>query len=172
MFVPVGQASHRTVEHDPGGEMRLRLCKLAVAGDERFRVSRIELDRPGPTYSVDTLRELRRTRPEDELVLIIGGDEAAALRAWREPEDVLRLAEVAAVERNGERREAILEGLQGLEGLERLTFFDMPRVDVSASLIRARAAAGLPVRYLVPDAVAELIAAEALFGASGRAQAA
>ena len=166
VFVPVSEAPHRVIEDDPGAGVRLRMCELATAGDERFELSRVELERPGPSYTADTLRELRRRRPDDELFLILGGDEAASLAsAWREPEEVLALATVAAAERDGSRREEIAEAVATLAGGERLAFFEMPRIDVSATLVRRRAAAGLPIRYLVPDRVASFIGAESLYGA-------
>ena len=167
VFVPVSQAPHREIEDDPGAEARLRMCDLATAGDDRFELSEIELERSGPSYTADTLRELARRRPDDERFLILGGDEAASLAsAWREPEEVLRLATVAAAERDGRRREEIAEAVAALEGGERLAFFEMPRIDVSATLVRRRAAAGLPIRYLVSDKVASFIGANSLYGAS------
>ena len=166
VWVPVGEASHRTIEDDPGPEARYLMCDYATAGDERFKVSRIELDRPGPSFTVDTLRALHEQAPGDELFFIVGGDQAAALGAWREPEEVLKLATLAAVERDGARRELIAHRLAELEGGDNVVFFDMPRVDVSATLVRRRAAEGRPIRYLVPDRVASFIQAECPYGAS------
>lgn len=157
LLVPVGEAPHRSIEGDPGGETRAELCERAVAGDERFRVSRIEVDRPGPSYTLDTLGELAERSPQDSLVLILGADQAASLPEWRGPEEVLRLAVVAVAEREGGRREEVRRATAGLRGAERIGFFAMPRIDVSSTLVRERAATGRPVRYLVPDAVAELI---------------
>lgn len=163
LLIPVGEAPHRAVEHDPGAEVRHALCERAASADERLAVSRVELERAGPSYTVDTLAHLRADRPEDELVLLLGGDEAATLGSWHEPEQVLELATVAAVERDGARRQEIAARLTGLRGAERVVFFDMPRIDVSSSLVRDRVARGLPVRYLVPDAVAELIEGRGLY---------
>jgi nicotinate-nucleotide adenylyltransferase len=165
LFVPVGQAPHREIEEDPGAEVRLEMCELAVTDDERLGSSRIELDREGPSYTVDTLRELRERSPEDERVLILGGDQAAALPKWREPDEVLELATVAAVERTGVSREAIAVKIASLREARHVRFFDMPRIDVSSTLVRHRAAAGRPIRYLVPDKVADYIAEKGLYGA-------
>ena len=77
------------------------MCDYATAADERFGLSRIEIDRDGPSYTADTLRELQRAVAEDELVLILGGDQAAALPAWHEPDEVMRLAAIAVAERGG-----------------------------------------------------------------------
>jgi nicotinate-nucleotide adenylyltransferase len=169
VFVPVGQAPHRTIEQDPGAEVRLTMCEHATSGDARFGVSRIELDRPGLSYTVDTLREIRSQTPDAELFLILGGDQAAALPAWHEPQEVLGLATVAVVERAEHRREEIAERVRSICGDDRAVFFDMPRMDVSSTLIRRRASAGQPIRYLVPDKVANYIGAQSLYSASAPA---
>lgn len=159
VLMPAGTPPHKAVPAgDPSGEERFELCRLAVAGDERLAVSRLELERPGRSYTVDTLRLLRERDPQDELTFIVGGDMARSLPGWREPETVLSLATLAVAERRGAERAAIERELAPLAGAERVRFFDMPRVDVSSSLVRERVAAGLPIRYLVPDAVAEAIA--------------
>ena len=163
-LVPVRQPPHKELEADPGVEARVELCRRAVADNLRLGLCRVDADRSGPSYTVDTLRELHERTPEDELIFIVGGDMAHSLPTWRDPEGVLALAELGVAEREGVRRADILERVSGLRGApERLRFFDMPRVDVSSSLIRRRAAAGLPVRYLVPDAVAEHIERSGLY---------
>ena len=166
MWVPAGVPPHREVEADPGPEARYEMCELTVSSDERFSLSRMELDREGPSYTVDTLRSMREAAPDDELFLILGGDQAASLRSWHEPEEVLSLATVAVVERTGWLRPAVGVQLSGLRGAERLVFFDMPRVDVSSSMIRRRAREGKPIRYLVTDKVANYIGAQSLYSAS------
>jgi nicotinate-nucleotide adenylyltransferase len=164
VLMPAGIPPHKPLPPaDPGPEERLRLCRLAIDGDARFDVSRLELDRPGRSYTVDTLRLLRERDPQDELTFIVGGDMAESLPAWRDPEAVLSLATLAVAERRGAKREAIERVLAPLAGADRVVFFDMPRVDVSSSMIRERVAAGRPIRYLVPDAVAEEIAARGLY---------
>jgi nicotinate-nucleotide adenylyltransferase len=163
-LVPVRQPPHKELEADPGVEARVELCRRAVADDPRLGLCRVDADRPGPSYTVDTLRELHERTPEDELIFIVGGDMAHSLPTWHDPEGVLALAELGVAEREGVRRADILERVSGLRGApERLRFFDMPRLDVSSSLIRRRVAAGLPVRYLVPDAVAEHIERSGLY---------
>jgi len=169
VFVPVGRAPHRQIHGDPGAEVRLTMCEHAVAGDARFGVSRIELDRPGLSYTVDTLRELRGQRPDDEFFFIMGGDQAMALPSWHEPEEFLSLATAAVVERAEHRREQIAETVRTICDEDRAVFFDMPRLVVSSTLIRRRAAAGLPIRYLVPDKVANYIGAQSLYSSSAPA---
>jgi nicotinate-nucleotide adenylyltransferase len=163
VLVPFGEPSHRTLESDPGADVRLTMCEYAIGADSRFGVSRIEIDRAGPSYTVDTLRELRRRAPDDELVLLIGGDQAAALGSWREPEEIMSLATLGVAERDEWRREDIAERLGALCDTERIRFFDMPRIEVSSTLVRRRAAAGQPIRYLVPDKVANFIGAQSLY---------
>ena len=167
VFVPVGQAPHRELEGDPGPETRLEMVELAIADDARFAASRIEIEREGPSYTVDTLRELRAAAPDDEFLLILGGDQAAALRAWHQPEEVLGIAQVAVVERTNWSRNAIGIKVGRLKGAERIRYLDMPIMQVSSSSIRRRVAAGQPIRYLVPDRVATHIGAAGLYGAAG-----
>jgi nicotinate-nucleotide adenylyltransferase len=166
VFMPVGQAPHREIELDPGAEARLELVELAVGDDARFTASRQEVDRPGPSYTADTLRELRETAPDDELFLILGGDQAAALARWHEPETVLSLATVAVVERTNWSRNAIGITLGRLPGAERIRYLDMPIMQISSSAIRRRVAAGQPIRYLVPDKVAGYIEENDLYAAA------
>lgn len=168
VWVPVGDPPHRTLEADPGAEARLTMCEYAIAADERFRLSRVEVDRGGKSYTVDTLKSFAERDPERELVLILGGDQAAALASWREPAGVVSLvAELGVAERGEARREEIAERLAEVPGAAgKLRFFDMPRVDVSSSLVRRRAAEGEPIRYLVPDKVASYIGAQSLYGAA------
>lgn len=163
LLVPVGEAPHRTVADDPGGPVRAELCDRAVDADPRFEVSRMEVERAGPSYTLDTLRALRRRSPDDGLVLVLGGDQAASLPRWHEPEEVLALAVVAVAERGDARREQVRSAVAALRGGERVGFFDMPRIDVSSTLVRERAERGRPIRYLVPDAVADLIFERGLY---------
>jgi nicotinate-nucleotide adenylyltransferase len=165
LFVPMGQAPHREIEDDPGAEARLEMVELAIAGDDRFVPSRVEIDRGGPSYTADTLELLRAESPDDELFLILGGDQAAALPSWHEPEKVLERATVAAVERVGWSRSAIGIKLARLRGSERVRHLDMPVIQISSTGIRRRVREGRPIRYLVPAAVEEYIGSHELYGA-------
>jgi nicotinate-nucleotide adenylyltransferase len=166
VFMPVGVAPHRELEDDPGAEARLEMVELAVGDDARFATSRAELDRPGPSYTADTLRDLHSRSPDDELFLILGGDQAAALPRWHEPETVLSLATVAVVERSNWSRNAIGITIGRMPGAERIRYLDMPLMQISSSAIRRRVGSGLPIRYLVPDKVANHIGANGLYGAA------
>jgi nicotinate-nucleotide adenylyltransferase len=169
VFMPVAAPPHKEAGADPGPGARLELCRLAVAADERMDVSSLEVDRGGASYTVDTLRELHDSQPEHELTFIVGGDMAQSLPTWREPEAVLALARLAVAEREGVGRDDVLRRLEPMRPGRGVVFFDMPRIDVSSSAIRRRVADGRPIRYLVPDAVAEAIADRSLYRqAAGR----
>jgi nicotinate-nucleotide adenylyltransferase len=169
VFMPVAVPPHKEAREDPGAQARVELCRLAVADDERFAVSDLEVRRGGASFTVDTLRELHELEPEHDLTFIVGGDMAQSLPAWREPEAVLALARLAVAEREGVHREDIARRLAPLHSGDRVAFFDMPRIDVSSSAIRRRVAEERPIRYLVPDAVAAAIAALDLYRtAAGR----
>jgi len=166
VLMPVAAPPHKAAPDDPGAEQRLELCRLATARDERLAVSRLELDRGGPSYTADTLRALHAQSPGDELIFIVGGDMARSLPTWREPEAVLALATVAVAAREDTGREQIAAAVASLPGADRLAFFDMPRLDVSSTMLRARVAAGRPIRYLVPDEVVAYIGAHGLYGSA------
>jgi nicotinate-nucleotide adenylyltransferase len=158
LLVPVHTPPHKEAADDPGVEARVELCSLAVEGDPRLGVSRVDADVPGPSFTVDTLERLHDRHPEHELTFIVGGDMAHSLPSWREPEAILSLARLGIAERAELRRADICEQLSGLRGVpERLRFFEMPRIDVSSSLVRSRVAEGRPIRYLVPDPVAAAV---------------
>ena len=162
LLVPVHEPPHKAAPDDPGVEHRVELCRRAVAGNAQLEVSLVEAEVPGPSYTVDTLSRLHDRCPGDQLTFIVGGDMAFSLPTWREPEAILELAELGVAEREGVRRADIVERLADL-GTENVRFFDMPRLDISSSQIRRMVGAGRPIRYLVPDAVADYIEREGLY---------
>jgi nicotinate-nucleotide adenylyltransferase len=167
VWVPVGEAPHRELQEDPGPEGRLEMVELAIADDERFTASRIEIDREGPSYTLDTLDELHKQSSKDELFLILGGDQAAALATWHEPEKVLERATLVVFERMSWGRNAIVIKIGRMPGAERVRYLDMPLIQVSSSAIRRRVGEGVPIRYMVPDKVVEYIATHELYGGKG-----
>ncbi len=167
LLIPARIPPHKPVEHEPGAHHRLELCRVAVADDDRFEVSDLELRRDGPSYTVDTLKELNTHAPNNELFLIVGGDIAAGLPRWREPERVLELATLSIAKRRGTARSSIDTALGGLRGGDRARFFQMPRIGVSSTMIRRRVRSGQPIRYLVPDAVAAYIERHRLYANGG-----
>jgi nicotinate-nucleotide adenylyltransferase len=164
MLVPTGVPPHKPMEDEPGPMHRLEMCRLA-AGEHRdwLEVSPIEVGRDGPSYTVDTLREINARDPGDELTFIVGGDMAWSLPSWREPEAILELASVAVAERAGARREEVRARLAGMAGAHRISYIDVPRLDISSSALRRRVREGRPIDYLVPDAVAHYIEQRRLY---------
>ena len=153
VFVPTGQPwqkQHREVT-DP--EHRYRMTLLAVDRSP-FRVSRVDIERPGPTYTVDTLRDLHAALDPVELFFFTGADTLAGMPTWREPEAVAELAHMVGVTRPGHEVGADVTVASLLE---------IPRLEVSSTGIRERVAQGLPIEYLVPAAVAEYIRKHALY---------
>jgi nicotinate-nucleotide adenylyltransferase len=158
ILMPARIPPHKAVEEEPGAEHRLELCRLAVKGDEqRFEVSDLEMTRTGPSYTVDTLQELHSRAQDNEFFLIVGGDIAAGLPKWRQPERVLSLATLAVAKRRGTPQAEVEEALRSLRGGERARFFEMPTIGLSSTMLRRRVRSGTPIKYLVPDAVASYI---------------
>jgi nicotinate-nucleotide adenylyltransferase len=133
--------------HSASAEHRAAMVELAVRGEPRLAVDRTELGREGPSFTVDTLRVLRTAAPADELVLLLGADTAVTLGRWHEPDAIWKLCRVETFAREG----------IGEEGVQ------VPRVDISSTAIRERVRTGRSIRYWVPDAVVDYIAAHRLY---------
>jgi nicotinate-nucleotide adenylyltransferase len=169
VLMPVSRPPHKEVPDDPGADVRLELCRRAVAGDERLAVCALEIERGGASYTADTLRALHDREPQHQLTFIVGGDMALSFPSWREPEGILEMARLAVAEREGLQRADIAQRLAALHDGSRVAFFDMPRIDVSSSAIRERVAAGRTIRRLVPTEVAQEIERRDLYRqAAGR----
>ena len=167
MLIPARVPPHKPIDEEPGIEHRLEMCRLAVRGDEtRLLVSDLEARRAGTSYTVDTLEELHTASPENEMVLIVGGDIAAGFGAWRDPARVLSLAGLAVATRPGTPREQVEEALSQVEGAQRCTFFAMPEIGISSTMLRDRIRSGEPTRYLMPEAVREYADAHRLYRGS------
>lgn len=164
----------RTPPHKDGGalaspEDRAAMLELAVEGDPRFEVSRVELERAGPSYTIDTILALRERHPGARFVLLLGADTLLELHSWRQIGDLLDLCETAALPRPGSDlsdRTAADLGFADPELAERVWAHrvDGHLVDLSSTEIRMRLAEGLSIRYLVPDPVAMYIAEHRLYG--------
>ena len=164
VLIPTGVPPHKPMEQEPGAAHRLEMCRLAADGHRDWlTVSSIEVDRGGPSYTADTLREIHASQPGDELTFIVGGDMAWSLPSWREPEAILGLASVAVAERAGARREEVRTRLDAMAGAARITYIDVPRLDISSSALRRRVREGRPLDYLVPDPVADYIEQRRLY---------
>ena len=165
LLMPTGEAPHRRIDPEPGREVRLEMARLAAAGDELLEASDLEVRADGPSYTFRTLERLHDECPRDELTFLMGADVAAALGSWREPERVLELARVGVAARPGAALGEAQAALERLGRAERLDPVPMPELALSSTVVRERVAAGRPIRYLVPDAVARLIADRGLYAA-------
>ncbi len=183
---------------DPGPAHRLRMCELAVEGIAGVSVSAIEIERGGLSYTVDTLTSLHESHPQAELTFIVGADTASTLGSWREPQRLLQLARLAVAARapieaqpRGRThagtvrqactvREPVLDALAGVQladgargerraAADRVSFLEMPAIEVSSSLVRRRVADGEAVEELVGPAVARYIAEHRLYRARAEA---
>ena len=153
-FLPTGQQPFKLGRHQAPAAARAKMVALAIAGEPRFVLDTIELDRPGPSYTVDTLRALRSREPAARFAMIVGSDTARDLAQWREPEALPGLAEWIVVTRPG-------TPLPDLPWPVRVV--TVPAVDISATEVRTRVAAGRSVRYWVPEGVAGFISGEGLY---------
>lgn len=153
-FVVAREQPFKQGRHGAAPEHRARMVELAIAGQPCFRVETLELDRPGPSYTVDTLRELARREPQAAFTVLLGSDSARDLSKWREAGEVARLAQVVVFGRAGEGMPAspLVRGQ-----------ISVPLLDISATSIRQRVRDGLPVRYWVPDSVDRYIRENRLY---------
>ncbi len=157
LFVATGHSWRKPEREITPGEMRIEMLRLAVQGNESFAVSDIEVRRPGPSYTHETLEELAAGHPGAGLFFILGRDALADMPNWRDPSRIAALATLLVAERAGEP-----PGAATIEGA-RIQRIEMPLIDISATTVRERVRAGLSIRYLVPDAVAEYIVANRLY---------
>jgi len=166
IFVPTGFPPHKKDQRVTQAEHRHSLVVLATASHPRFEVSRVEIDRPGPSYTADTLEEMRRRLPQGtELYFITGADAIIDVGTWREPERLFALCRFIAAPRPGWSQETAQTGLRRLEerfGCEILEI-QSRAMDISSSEIRRRVAAGQSIRYLVPEVVEAYIQKHGLY---------
>lgn len=158
LFVPAADPPHKRGPLTPA-TLRLEMLRAALAGVDGFEISDVELRRAGPSYSVDTLRELRAMFPAARLFFIIGADQFRELHAWHAPEEVCRLARLVVMDRGNLSPDEMATPLDVEYETVRVT-----RVDVSSTLVRRRAKAHQPIRFMVPPAVEEIIRREGLYG--------
>jgi len=161
VFVPTGtpwQKSHQTVTP---AEHRYLMTVVATASNPGFTVSRVDLDRPGITYTIDTLRELSAQRPGAELYFITGADALAQILSWKDADELFELARFVGVTRPGHQLSA--DGLPG----DRVSMLEVPALAISSTDCRARVCRGEPVWYLVPDGVVQYIAKHRLYASAG-----
>jgi nicotinate-nucleotide adenylyltransferase len=153
LFVLAGQPPHKPDRPIAPADHRLAMVEMVIARNPAFIVSRVDLDRPGPHYTVDMLALLQQEHPEAELFFLMGGDSLAHFLAWRDPAGIVRQARLAVMRRPGhasdvERLEQAVPGIR-----DRLVWLDVPHLDIASSDLRRRVGEGLPLRYLVPRSV-------------------
>lgn len=156
IFVPAADPPHKRGAQVSTASVRNEMLRATIAGNPQFEISTCELDRAGPSYTVDTLRELQEQYPLAALQLLIGVDQVRDFASWREPDEIAKLAAVVMLSRAG------MDQVGAEADFVRQTVA-VTRVDVSSTLIRTRVAAGAPIRYLVTDEVVKIIEREGLY---------
>ncbi len=165
IFVPVGEPPHKRGRSVSAAVDRVAMVELAITGNPHFRMSRADVDRPGTSYSVDTVRTIRSEVGSDaSLFFIIGGDSLIDLPSWHQPNVLLELCQVVAVNRPGYPR----FDLSQLESVvprarDRIIHLEVPSLDLAASDVRRRVAEGRPIRYLVPESVRSYVEERGLY---------
>ena len=165
LFVPAGQPPLKEDSPILAVEHRVQMVRLAIADYPYYKLSTIEIDRPGPSFTVDTIVELRdKLGDGDELFFIVGWDSLAQLPKWKEPSRLIKICRLVAVPRPGyslpdlNSLDAVIPGLS-----RRVILLDRPEIDINATEIRERVAQGLSIRHLVPEPVAEYIRQHKLY---------
>lgn len=168
VFIPSGTPPHKDTAQVTAARHRYLMTMLATLDNPKFSTSRMELDRPAASFTVDTLRELKRQyKDQAELFFILGVDALLELPTWKEPDQVLQLCHMVVVSRPGYDESTIAERLGDLyrQYGHRILLTDMPALEISASDVRSRLQEGRSIRYMVPDMVREYIISHGLYGA-------
>ena len=164
LFIPVGQPAHKKNYDVSPAERRHAMALLATNSNPHFECSRIEVDRPGPSYSVDTLEELRSIHGDKvEFDFITGADEILDILTWRHPDRLLSMCRLIAVTRPGYDLGDLAKRLPA-GFLERIETLELPGVNISSTEIRSRVRKGLPIAYMVPECVERYIRKHELYG--------
>jgi nicotinate-nucleotide adenylyltransferase len=164
LFMPASQPPHKRGRRISSAADRLEMTRLAIAGDSAFELCSIELERDGPSFTIDSVRQLQASHPDARLYLVMAADSLAQIDTWREPDRLLSLVEWVVGPRPGSHLptpDSLSERFGSAAA--RIHLLDGPALDVSASEIRDRVAAGQAIRYLVPVAVEALIADRGLY---------
>jgi nicotinate-nucleotide adenylyltransferase len=165
LFVPAGKPPLKTNREITPAVHRVQMVKRAIAGNTSFELSTLEIDRPGPSYSVDTVAALKqKSSAGDKIFFLIGWDSLAELPQWREPSRLVRLCKLVAVTRPGLSRPDLKSLEQSVPGItQSVVWLNIPPINISSSDIRDRTAQGLSIHGLVPDGVESYIAENKLY---------
>src|ERR1700737_3797713 len=160
VFVPTGQPWQKRHRYAPPAEARYLMTVIAPASNPRFSVSRVDIDRAGPTYTKDTLRDLRALNPESDLYFITGADALASILSWQNWEEMFSIATFVGVSRPGYELdgEHIAAAMRELPA-DALTLVEVPALAISSTDCRKRAEENRPIWYLVPDGVVPCVRA-------------
>lgn len=153
LFVPAGQPPHKPDQPLTAVQHRLAMLEAALADNSGFQLSRVDVERPGPHYTVDMLAVLKGQYPDTALFFLMGGDSLSEFIRWRDPAGILERARLGVMQRPGWEPDlaSLSERLPGIE--ERLVWLDAPHLEISGTDLRRRVSQGLPIRYLVPASV-------------------
>jgi nicotinate-nucleotide adenylyltransferase len=157
LFVPTGRPWQKDAREVTSAELRYLMTVIATASNPRFTVSRVDIDRPGPTYTIDTLRDLHAQEPDAELFFITGADALHEILTWKDADELFSLAQFVGVTRPGHE----LSG-QGLPA-DRVSLLEVPAMAISSTDCRNRVRVGEPVWYIVPDGVVQFIGKYGLY---------
>lgn len=165
LFMPAGQPWLKANNYVSPAEHRVQMVRLAIANKPYFKLSTMEVERPGPTYTVDTIAELKaRLGGEDKLFFILGWDNLVQLPQWRQPAQLVKMCCLVVVPRVGYPAPNLNSLEASIPGLSQATILlDKPRIDINASVIRSRVAHGLSIRHLVPEPVERYIKEHRLY---------
>lgn len=168
LFVPAGVPYLKAGQVVASAPQRLRMVELAISANPAFKASAVDLERPGPTYTVDTLAALRPLLGQQaQIFFLVGWDILASLPVWREPEKLLELCHLVGIPRPGFPRPDLEKLARAMPGTaQRILLLEGPCIGISSTEIRDRVARGLSIRYLVPEAVERYIVEQGLYGAT------
>ncbi len=163
LFVLNGDPPHKRLQRVTSAVHRLAMLQAAIADNPLFELSRIEIDRPPPYYTYETLRLLRAEMPNDQLVLLLGGDSLRDLPNWQYPEEIVQLTQLGVMQRPGERiyMDVLAERLPEIE--THMQIMEAPEVGIAARALRRMVSQGQSIRYQVPDAVITYIQEHRLY---------
>jgi nicotinate-nucleotide adenylyltransferase len=162
LFIPAYRPPHKIERALSKPSDRIAMLRLAIAGNQKFELSPIELEREGKSYTVETLRALKYLWPLDTLMLIIGRDQFDSFDTWREPDEILKLAEITVLARTSDATH-VERAYRATRFDSYVTFYNMPLIDISSTEIRRRIHDGKSIRYQTPDAVLAYIEEHGLY---------